>query len=266
MSHQRSITPANPNPPAPDEAEAERLADLASYGILDTKPESEFDGIVALARVLFDTPIAAITLVDGDRQWFKAQAGLDVAQTAREDSFCSHAMENGGVFVVPDAQQDSRFSGNRLVTGEPNIRFYAGAPLRSANGHNLGAVCVISSDPRGEFSSGDRKKLEILANIVQNEMELKKRAQQAHKMLVDKDMALRDAHFRIKNSLEYATLLAEAQDAGTPTEKLAVLAMTAWKQYTEAGGILNSSVKALRERMSAAEYRDMLALMPGFVI
>jgi GAF domain-containing protein len=264
--HQRSPTPANPYPPQPDDEETERLAELKSYGILDTQPESQFDSIVALARVLFDTPISAITLVDNDRQWFKARTGLDVDQTPREDSFCSHAMESGGVFVVPDATRDPRFADNPLVTGGPNIRFYAGAPLRSPNGHKLGAVCVIASDPRGDFSSADRRKLEILASIVGNELELKKRAQQAHQMVVDKDMALRDAHYRIKSSLEFATLLAEVQSADISTEQLAALAMAAWKQYTEAGAILIGSIKSLRERMSAAEYKDLLALMPGFAI
>jgi GAF domain-containing protein len=244
--------------------ETERLAELQTYGILDTPPESQFDSIVALARVLFDTPISAISLVDRDRQWFKARSGLDDQETAREYSFCSHAMEHGDVFVVPDATADERFADNPLVTGAPNIRFYAGAALRSPAGHSLGAVCVISSDPRGDFPSEDRRKLSILARIVSNEMELKRRAQQAHKMMYDRDFALREAHYRLKNSLDYATLLAEVQAADMPTQTLAATAMAAWKQYSEAGGVLMAAVKGLRERMSAREYNELLGMMPGF--
>jgi two-component sensor histidine kinase len=249
-----------------DEAEAARLTELESYGIMDTPAEAQFDAIVTLARTLFDTPMASITLVDHDRQWFKARAGMDSSQSAREDSFCSHAMESHGVFIVPDATLDERFASNPLVLGTPNIRFYAGAPLRSANGKNLGAVCVISPSPRDDLSPGDRKKLEILASIASNEMELKRQAQAAHKMVFDKDFALREAHYRIKNSLDYANLMAEVQSAEISTDQLAAFAMAAWKQYTEAGGVLMSSIKSLRQRMSAEEYQKLLAMMPGFAI
>lgn len=248
------------------DAEAARMASLRSYGILDTAPEPQFDSIVALARVLFDAPISTITLVDEKRQWFKAKCGIDHDELPREHSFCNLAMDHGGVFVVPDATKDPRFERNPAVIGGPHIRFYAGAPLKSAGGHSLGAMCVISTSPRGDFSSSDRRKLEILASIVSNELELKKRAQEAHRMLVDQDLALRDAHFRIKNSLGYATLLAEVQSAEMSTEQLSAIAMVAWRQYSEAGGILNSSVKALRQRMTVAEYSKLIDMMPGFAM
>jgi GAF domain-containing protein len=259
---------AQPFPPitAAAEREAARMAELKRYDILDTPPEAQFDRIVSLARMLFDTPIATITLVDHDRQWFKAKSGIDDTEGPRDQSFCSQAMEGEGVFFVSDAQADPRFSENTYVTGEPHIRFYAGAPLRSANGQNLGAVCVISPDARAEFSADDQRKLKVLASIVGNEMELRQRAQQAHKLMFDKDLALREAHYRIKNSLDYATLLAELNGPDMTTEQLAALAMTAWKQYSEAGAVLNGSVKALRERMPAQDYRDMLAAMPGFAM
>lgn len=248
----------------PETDETARLADLASYGILDTPPEPQFDAIVSLARALFDTPISTITLVDHERQWFKARAGVDNSQGAREDSFCSHAMENDGVFVVPDAREDPRFKYNPLVTGAPNIRFYAGAPLRSAAGHSLGAVCVISPQPRDAFSMADKKKLELLATIVGNEMELKKQTQNAHKMLHERDFAAREAQYRIKNSLDYANLLAEVRSDEISTEQLAAFAMAAWKQYSEAGGVLMSSIKSLRARMKPEEYKALLDSMPGF--
>jgi hypothetical protein len=258
--------PEAPSPPAdlPEGGETARLAELNSYGILDTPPEHQFDSIVALARVLFDTPMAAITLVDADRQWFKAKSGLEDDQHAREHSFCNHAMRDNGTFVVPDARTDPRFAENPLVRGNPNIRFYAGAPLRSPNGHSLGAVCVISPNPRDEFAGGDRRKLEILASIVGNEMELRRRAANAHKMLYDQDFALREAHFRIKNSLDYASLLADVQSEEMTVPKLAAIAMAAWKQYAEAGGVLTSTVKSLRARMTTEEYNNLLDMMPGF--
>jgi GAF domain-containing protein len=259
-------TPANPNPVQIDDAEAGRLAELTSYEILDTPAEPQFDRIVALARALFDTPIAAISLVDRDRQWFKAKSGLESDETSREVSFCSHTIQDDAVFVVPDASLDPRFFNNPLVRGAPNIRFYAGAPLRGAGGHNLGAVCIISPNPRGDFSSADRKKMEILAGIVGTEMELRKHARDAQTALHEKEFALRDAHYRIKNSLDYANLLAEVQSDEMSTEQLGMLAMASWKQYSEAGGILMSSIKSLRGRMDAAEYRDLLARMPGFSI
>jgi len=246
------------------EAEAGRLAELTSYGILDTPPEPQFDRIVALARVLFDTPIATITLVDADRQWFKAKSGLDGDGGSREHSFCSHAMETDGVFVVPDASADPRFAENPHVTGGPRIRFYAGAKLRSANGQSLGAMCVISPDARHDFSDGDKKKLEILASIVGNEMELKKQAQQASDTLTERDEAAREAQYKIKNSLDYANLLAEVQSSDISTAKLAAFASAAWQQYTEAGGVLMSSIKSLRARMPAHEYKALLETMPGF--
>jgi GAF domain-containing protein len=249
-----------------DACEAERLEVLRGYGVLDTPPEPEFDSIVELARILFETPMASITLVDHDRQWFKARAGIDFAETSREVSFCSHAMENDGIFVVPDAQLDPRFAENPLVTGEPNIRFYAGLALRSPGGHNLGAMCVISPEPRTQFRGADRRKLEILASIASNELELKRQAQQAHQMLEEKAFEMREAHYRIKNTLDYASLLAEVQDANMPTEKLSIIAMAAWKQYTEAGGVLNSCIKSLRSRLAPAEYRKLLGDLPGFAI
>jgi two-component sensor histidine kinase len=244
--------------------EADRLSELNSYKLLDTPPEHQFDSIVGLARVLFDTPMAAITLVDADRQWFKARSGIDDEQHAREHSFCNHAMRDNGTFVVADARTDPRFAENPLVRGAPNIRFYAGAPLRSPSGHDLGAVCVISPNPRDDFSVADRRKLEILASIVGNEMELRRRATNAHKMLYDQDLALREAHYRIKNSLDYASLLADVQSEDMTTPKLAAIAMAAWKQYSEAGGVLTSSIKSLRARMTTAEYNDLLDMMPGF--
>lgn len=253
-------------PPGAEADEQERLQELHSYRLLDTPAEPQFDRIVALARVLFDTPISAISLVDEKRQWWKAQQGLEGSGTPRDESFCAHAMKSGDVFIVPDAREDDRFAHNPAVTGGPHIRFYAGAPLRSPGGHPLGAMCVISSDPRGSFSDEDRSKLKLLADIVGNEMELKRRASQAHKIMTERELEIREAHFRIKSSLGYATLLAELEAEEAPLPKLTAAAMAAWKQYEEAGGILNTAIKALRSRMTREEYTKFVQEMPGFAM
>ena len=157
--------------------EGKRLSELARYRILDTMQETSFDRIVSLACVLFDTPMAAITLVDKDRQWFKARVGLTATQTSRADSFCSHVVAIDDVLVVADARLDRRFAANPLVTGNPQIRFYAGAPIRSSQHVNIGALCVISDRPRHDFSPADQRALHMLATLVQSELELRLGAQ-----------------------------------------------------------------------------------------
>lgn len=128
--------------------EAERLADLRALEILDTPPEERFDRIVRLAAKIFGVPIAYISLVDADRQWFKAQCGLNDRQTARDVSFCGHAIMHDRPLIVPDAARDHRFRDNPMVIGEPRIRFYAGYPLAGPAGHNVGTLCLADRLPR----------------------------------------------------------------------------------------------------------------------
>ena len=154
--------------------EEDRLAELKSFGILDTQPETGFDRITALASSIFKTPIALVSLIDRDRQWFKSRVGLDATESGRTISFCAHAILNDFVMVVPDASLDSRFSENALVVGEPFIRFYAGAPLISANGFRLGTLAIIDRKPRpGGLSLPERTVLRQLAEIVMREIELR---------------------------------------------------------------------------------------------
>jgi len=152
------MEPPKAMPAASPPRELSRLAALLRYEILDTPDESAFDDYTQLASHICDTPIALISLVDDHRQWFKSRRGLDVSETPRGISFCTHTIEGDGLFEVHDALEDQRFRHNPLVTGEPHIRFYAGAPLTTPDGYNLGTLCVIDRQPR-RLSEGQRDAL-----------------------------------------------------------------------------------------------------------
>jgi hypothetical protein len=158
--------------PIPKE-EDRRLAALESYRIMDSGAEQAFDDFVELASRICGTPIALITLLDSERQWFKARKGLEVEQTPREHAFCSHTIMTTETMVVNDAQQDQRFRANPLVTGDPYIRFYAGAPLIDRDGQVLGSLCVIDREPQ-DLSEENRKALEALGRQIIAQMDLRK--------------------------------------------------------------------------------------------
>lgn len=151
--------------------EESRLRTLRSLGLLDTPPEERFDRVTRMAQRLFEVPIALISLVDEDRQWFKSRQGLDAPETPRAVAFCSHAILGDEVLVVPDALEDARFHDNPLVIDDPNIRFYAGAPIAAPDGSQLGTLCVIGREPR-DLSDEDRRTLEDLAQLVADEIEV----------------------------------------------------------------------------------------------
>lgn len=148
--------------------ESERVAELRDLGILDTPPEERFDRYTRLASRLFGVPTALVSLVDSNRQWFKSRVGLDAPQTPRDVSFCGHAILNDDPLVINDAKEDPRFAQNPLVTGDPNIRFYVGAPLKGPSGHTLGTLCLIDSKPR-TFDAADLRDLTDLASLVEGE-------------------------------------------------------------------------------------------------
>jgi EAL domain-containing protein (putative c-di-GMP-specific phosphodiesterase class I) len=159
---------------AADEREAERLAALQALNILDTPAEQVFDEFAKLAGSIIGTPIALVSLVDGTRQWFKARVGLEESQTPRDVAFCAHAIKWPDVFVVPDATKDERFANNPLVTGGPKIRFYAGAPLITAEGQAIGTLCVIDYIPR-KFTAQQSEALRELSQQVMCQLELRHR-------------------------------------------------------------------------------------------
>ncbi len=158
--------------PLPRDEEA-RLTTLRRYAILDTDREAVFDRIASLAARQFKVPIALVSLVDEDRQWFKAACGLDVRETPRDPAFCAHAILGDEVFVVADATQDDRFSDNPFVTGEFHLRFYAGAPLKTPSGHKIGTLCLIDREPRHDFTAEDAALLEDLAAVVVDQIEMR---------------------------------------------------------------------------------------------
>ncbi len=128
--------------------EAARVSALQKYAILDSEPEQAFDDLTLLASYVCKTSMALISLIDEDRQWFKSRVGISATETSRDIAFCSTAIQQPDVFVVPDALQDERFRTNPLVVSEPNIRFYAGVPLINEDGYALGTLCVIDRTPR----------------------------------------------------------------------------------------------------------------------
>jgi anti-sigma regulatory factor (Ser/Thr protein kinase) len=171
--------------------EADRLAALRRYRILDTEPEQRFDDLALLASQICGTPMALISLVDRDRQWFKARVGVEFTETSRDVAFCSRAIEQRELFVVKDALEDDRFRDNPMVRGEPHIRFYAGAPLVTAEGHAVGTLCVLDRRPLA-LTSGQRAALDALKRQVESLLELRLSLDELTGALAARDRAERD--------------------------------------------------------------------------
>ncbi|GAB3934484.1 sensor histidine kinase [Mucilaginibacter myungsuensis] len=217
-----------PKFPLPDN-EADRLAALRSYNILDTAEEDDFDELTTLASAICQTPIALISLVDDSRQWFKSHKGLDARETPKNVSFCAHAIASPNeVMMVNDASQDPRFTENSLVTGEPHVIFYAGVPLVTEDGFALGSLCVIDHTPK-ELTAEQINALKILAKQVINKLDLRRKAEtlkKAHQQLRSSNAFIEKfasmAAHDIKNPLSSMLLssqalrmrLAKMQDAG----------------------------------------------------
>ncbi len=174
-------------------SEADRLNALHAYGVLDTLPEAQYDGITRLAATICGTPIALVTLVDDHRQWFKSRFGMKATETPRDISFCGHAISKRELMIVADAAIDPRFRDNPLVTGEPHIRFYAGVPLADPDGHCLGTLCVIDRVPR-ELTASQREALTLLAGQVM--VLLESRRQVARLKQAQASLAREEERFR----------------------------------------------------------------------
>ena len=155
--------------PATPANETQRLQALRSLKLLDTAPEERFDRVTRLAKQVFGTPIALVSLVDADRQWFKSRQGLDATETPRNISFCGHAIVDDKIMVVNDAADDQRFCDNPLVCGDPNIRFYAGYPISAPDGSRIGTLCIIDRKPR-EVSKEQLQLLRELGRMVEEEL------------------------------------------------------------------------------------------------
>eukprot|EP01035_Chromulina_nebulosa_P063523 gene63523-86894_t len=178
-------------PPIPAN-DAERVATLRSLGVLDTPPEPDYDDLTKLAAQICDVPIALISLIDADRQWFKSKVGLSSPETSRRNSFCAHAIiePRPELFIVPDAHLDARFSDNPLVLADPKIRFYAGAPLVTHDGWALGTLCVIDRKPR-ELTPEQLASLAILRRHVVNALELRRLVANQNLIITDLEEARR---------------------------------------------------------------------------
>jgi sigma-B regulation protein RsbU (phosphoserine phosphatase) len=177
VSSPQSSLVSGPALPPQSSAEDDRIAAVRRYQVLDTPPDGAFDRIARLAATLFDVPIAIVSIVDTDRIWFKSHHGLDVDQTDREPGLCASVILQGDTWIVTDARTDTRTLANPLVAGELGLRFYAGHPLTTSDGYNLGTLCVIDHEPR-EVTEEEAQLLAELAGMVMEQMELRLQARE----------------------------------------------------------------------------------------
>jgi GAF domain-containing protein len=171
-------------PPTPKN-EKKRLEVLWQYEVLDTVPEQVFDDLTELAASICESPIAMLTLVDEKRQWFKSKVGVSMTETSRDVSFCGHAILQQELFIVPDATKDERFSDNPFVTADPKIRFYAGAPLITPDGHALGTLCVLDNVPH-TLRPDQKRALQILSRHVMSQLQLRRHSLELARAAADK--------------------------------------------------------------------------------
>jgi serine phosphatase RsbU (regulator of sigma subunit) len=170
--------------------ESDRLADVRALELLDTAPEDRFDRIVRLAARVYNVPIAYIALIDADRQWFKAKCGLQFDSTGRDVSFCAHTIVHDGPLIIADALDDERFHDNPLVVNPPNVRFYAGHPLRGPSGHNVGTLCLAAPTPR-TLSAAEEATLGEFAALAEHELNLVDLIHAQRELIETKDVLLR---------------------------------------------------------------------------
>ena len=230
----------------PHPRQAERLAALSEYDILDTEREEVFDDIVKLASAICGVPMSVISLVDADRQFFKAETGLGTRQTGIEESICGHTILTDGFFEIGDTHTDPRTSDNPLVLGDPNLRFYAGASLITPEGLPIGTLCVLDDQP-GKLSPLQRQALKVLARQVMTQLDLRRALREA-------DVLRREVDHRIKNSLQSISALTRMQ-ARRSKEPETREALDIVQRRLE-------TVAALHEALHQAETGGQIAMRP----
>jgi len=195
-------------------SEKKRLKVLWQYQVLDTVPEEVFDDLTELAARICEAPIAMITLVDENRQWFKSKVGVTISETSRDISFCAHAIGQPDLFIVSDATKDERFAQNPLVISEPKVRFYAGAPLVTPDGHALGTLCVIDKVAR-ELRPDQKTALRVLARHVMTQLELRRHSIELSKEKKQRER-LQDDFDKLRENLAEARRQLRQRKARSP--------------------------------------------------
>ncbi len=240
--------------------EKARLQALRSYKILDTDPEKGFDDLTILASHICETPIALISLIDSDRQWFKSKVGVGINETPREVSFCAIAMQQPDLFVVPDATKDPRFSSNPFVVAEPKIRFYAGAPFTSSDGQPLGTLCVVDMVPR-QLTSSQENALLALSRQVHAQFELRKNLIELRAALRERDRAEAERDQTI-TELQRALDHVQRLSGLLPACSVCKLDVTIPAETRAISGVVDGIMQIAREMKCAEgnEYQVELAL------
>jgi len=252
-------------PRPPSNHEERRLRTLEQYDVLDAPPTEAFDRITRLATRLFDVSIALVNFIDQEDQWCLASTGLDLGRIARDRSFCVHTIDQQGVMVVEDARTDERFAENPLVTGEPHVRFYAGAPLTAPNGYRLGTLCLLDDEPRS-FSPEDRETLVDLAGVVMDELNLRHYASdlsavhQAHRQISEKRKrileSITDAFLAVDEDWTVTYVNAQAE-AFLKRSREELVGRTVWDEFPQAiGSTFQDKYERAVEEQTTVEFTE----------